>query len=152
LGQTAEVISRLDRDCIQLASIQMMGAIMGMRRLWLSTTRWTTATQATLLALPFQLGGTLFPGAQQAIREAAEAATSFKDSKALLESPQPRPFRRQSSLAPQQLLPRQSAPAQWVRPLGRGQGGKKKKGKKGRQAGRGGQPFRPEGESAQAPL
>ena len=98
------------------------------------------------------MGSTLFPGAQQVIRDAAEAAVSFKDSKPLLEKPpMPRP---QASIASSSVAgaPGPQQPPAWVKSLGRG----KKKGKKGKGKGKAAtgqsQPFRGRGGPAQGSL
>ncbi|XP_046560040.1 C2 domain-containing protein 3-like [Haliotis rubra] len=74
---------------------------------------------ATLLALPYRLGATLFPGAQQVIPEAATAATSFKDSKALLEQPRASRPRAPVPASSSGVHPTPES-AGWLRPLGRG--------------------------------
>ena len=95
--QLTDAQSHVAKDSIRSASSQIMSAVMGLRRVWLSLSKWAPATQTRLLALPFSLGGTLFPGAQAVVREAAEQVVSFKDSRVLLEN-KPAPRNRPSVL------------------------------------------------------
>lgn len=151
LRQLTEVQSHLARDSLRSAASQMMSAVMGMRRLWLSTSRYSAATQQSLLALPFRLGSTLFPGAQQVVREAAEAVASFKDSKALLEQPRPPRARPPASGTSSSAGPTPN-PNPWLQPLGRGKKRSRKGKGRGKAAGGAQQPFRGRGGSSQTSL
>lgn len=152
LSQLTEVQSHLARDSLRSAASQMMCAVMGMRKLWLSTSRYSIATQNSLLALPFRMGSTLFPGAQQVVREAADAVASFKDSKALLEQPRPSRSRAPGPGLSSTSVGPTPAPAQWLQPLGRGKRKTRRSKGKGKGAGGAQQPFRGRGRSAQASL
>ena len=152
LSQLTEVQSHLSRDSLRSAASQLMYAVMGMRKLWLSTSRYSIATQNSLLALPFRMGSTLFPGAQQVVREAADAVASFKDSKALLEQPRPSRSRAPGPGLSSTSVGPTPAPAQWLQPLGRGKRKTRRSKGKGKGAGGAQQPFRGRGRSAQASL
>ena len=124
-AQLTDIHSHLARDGVRSCASTLMAAVMGMRRLWLSVSRYSDATKRSLLALPYQLGSSLFPGAQAVISEAAEAVVNFKDSKPLLE--QPSVSRRPSVLAashppPPKERPQWAAPMQRKRSRGRGRG------------------------------
>ena len=144
-GQLGDLHSYITRDGVRVASAAMMEAVLGMRRLWLSVSSLSEASQRSLLELPFKLGSTLFAGAQAVITEAAEAAAQFKDSKALLE--RPKVVRKPGLPA---LPPVQREQASWATPMHK-KGKRKSKGR-GRGKGAAGsgqqQPFRAGGKSS----
>ncbi|XP_046554565.1 lysosomal alpha-glucosidase-like [Haliotis rubra] len=84
--QLTEVQSHLARDSIRSSACQMMSAVMGLRRLWLSSRAVLFACHATGSAgAAIRDGFYPVPRAATVVRRRLEAVSTFKDSKPLLE-------------------------------------------------------------------
>ena len=151
--QLTEVQSHLARDSIRSASSQVMAAVMGLRRLWLSCSSLPQATINSLLALPYELGSPLFPGAAGVIKDCADRLNRSRDAKGGAGNL----GKRKSSPLVDPIGPPAKAYSQWNAqiPNARGQGfqqrgkggGKNRKGKQRAKVQQ--QPFRGKGGSNQ---
>lgn len=151
--QLTEANGYLANDSIRSSAGQIMSAVMGLRRVWLNYSTLPQPTKKILLALPFELGSTLFPGASKVIKDTADQLARIKDVKGVLGQVG---SKRKSPLVDPPSGPPAKTYSEWntsiPRGVGRGQPGKRGKKQKGQRRSKGQQqPFRGRGGAYKGP-